>query len=107
MIDQDLKKIFTDRKIEISDEGFSERIARNLPGRKSLLPQIIMGSCITIGLAFVFAFQGFAPVFDQIYSLVTAINQSQIPSLSSIVTYLSILILTGIISYSVVQITEY
>jgi len=107
MTDQDFKKLFTAHQIDIPDEGFSDRIARNLPGRKSLLPQLIMGSLIVTGLVFVFAIQGFSPVFDQIYSLVTAINRSQMPSISAVVTYLSILAYTGIISYSVVQVAEY
>jgi len=107
MTDQDFKKLFAAHQIDIPDEGFSERLIRNLPGRKSLLPQLIMGSFIMIGLVFVFAIQRFTPVFDQIYSLVAAISLSQMPSLSSVVTYLSMLTLTGIITYSVVQVTEY
>jgi len=107
MQDQDFKKLFVTHKAEVPDEGFSEHITKQLPERKSLLPQIIMATFIVIGLALVFVIQGFVPVIDQIGSLITSISQMQMPSLTSVITYLSLLLSTGIISYSVKQVVEY
>ena len=107
MKEQEFEKIFAAHKVDVPDEGFSERITRQLPERKSLLPQIIMATFIVTGFALVFAIQGFVPVIDQIYSLITSISQMQLPSPSSIITYLSILVLTWIISYCAIQVAEY
>ena len=104
MDDKDLKKIAFAHKIDVADDGFAERIVRQLPERKSMLPQIVMITFITIGVALTLAIQGFTSVFEQISSLLNAISQAQIPSLSSIITYISALALTGFIGFSVAQV---
>ena len=103
MNDQDLKKIFLEQKVDIPDEGFSERVIRQLPERKSLLPQVIMITCITVGIILTIALQSIVPVFEQIELLINSISRLQIPSLLSIATYISVLALLGIIGYSVAQ----
>ena len=102
MNEQDLKKIFVTHKVEVPDEGFSERVVRQLPERKSLLPQIIMAVFIMIGIALMFAVLGVAPLLEQVNSLITSISLLQAPSLSSVITYIGLLSLTGIIGYAVV-----
>ena len=104
MNDKNFKKIFTEHKIDIPDKDFSERVNRHLPERKNRLPQIIMITFIAVGLILMFSIQGFAPVIDNINSLATSISRTEIPSASSIITYLSVLALIGIIAYSVVQV---
>ncbi|MDR2146447.1 MAG: DUF5056 domain-containing protein [Tannerella sp.] len=101
MKDQDFKKIFTEQKIDVPDEGFSEHVIRQLPERRSRLPQIIMGVFIMIGLALMFVIQDVTPLLKQIDSLIAAINQQQMPSLTSVVTYLCLLATCGIIGYSI------
>jgi len=103
MDDQDFKKIFTTHKSDISDDGFSKRLIEQLPERKSILPQAVMIVCIMIGLILTFAMQGFTPLFEQINSLITSISHLQMPSLSSIFTYLGVLIMTGFIGYSIMR----
>ena len=103
MNEQDLKKIFVTHKVEIPDEGFSERVVRQLPERKSLLPPILMAVFIMIGLVPAFALVCVAPLLEQINSLITSIGHLQAPSLVSVVTYIGLLSLTGIIGYAVVQ----
>ena len=101
MNDKDLKKLFTTHKVDVPDEGFSERIIKQLPERKSILPQIVMITFIAIGLALVFVIQGFVPVLEQINSLAASISHAQIPTASSIIAYLAVLALMGVIAYSV------
>jgi len=103
MNDQDFSKIFTAHKVEFPDEGFSERIIKRLPERKSMLPQMIMAVFVMIGLVLTFAIQGFTPLLEQINSLVIAISKLQIPSASSVIVYIGVLSMTGIIGYSVAQ----
>ena len=103
MNDKDFKKIMTDHKADIPDNGFSQRVIQQLPERKSVLPQIIMVLFILIGLAFVFVLQGFTPILEQIDSLIASISHQEIPSLTSIVAYFGVLVLLSFISYSVVQ----
>jgi len=106
MNDQDFRKIFTDHKVDIPDEDFSERVIRQLPERKSKLPQIVMIFFITVGLVFTFAIQGVIPFFEQINSLITSIGRLQAPSIYSIITYINLLIIAGVIGYSIVHVGE-
>jgi divalent metal cation (Fe/Co/Zn/Cd) transporter len=105
MNDQNFKNLFTAHKADISDDGFSERVVCRLPERKSLLPQMVMIVAITTGLILTFAMPGFAvSVAEQINSLITSINQSEIPSASSIAVYLGMLALLGTIGFSVAKV---
>jgi hypothetical protein len=88
---------------DFPDNGFSKRIFRQLPERKSLIPQIIMVASVVIGLGIVFSIRGFVPVMEQILSLVTSVSCLQMPSSGSIVTYIGLLTMTGTIGYSVMQ----
>ena len=103
MSDQNFSKIFTAHKVEFPDEGFSERVIRRLPERKNMLPQIVMIVFVLIGLVLTFAIQGFTPILEQINSLVVSISQLQIPTASSVIVYLGVLSMIGIIGYSVAQ----
>jgi len=98
-----LKKIFVAHKIDVPDEGFSERVMRQLPQRKSILPQMVMVVFVVIGLGLTFFILGVTPVLEQINSLITSISNLQAPSPIAVFTYMSILGLTGIIGYSVAQ----
>ena len=100
MNDQYFKEIFTKHKIDIPNKGFSERVVRQLPERKSLLPKFIMLASITIGLVMFFSIIEITPLVEQINDLITSINNLQIPSLSSVFTYLGLLTIIGIICYS-------
>jgi len=62
MNDTDLRKIVIAHKFDIPDEGFSERIVRQLPERKSMLPQLVMAVFIMIGLALTFTILGVTPL---------------------------------------------
>jgi len=99
----DLKKIFSDHKVDIPDDGFSERVIGRLPERMTMLPQIVMTTFVVVGLTLTFAIQGFVPVIEQIESLITSVSQLQIPPPSAIITYISLLALTGMIGFSVAQ----
>ena len=103
MSDQDFKKIFVAHKVDVSDNGFSKRVIRQLPERKNILPQMVMAVFIMIGLALTFALQGVTPVLDQINNLVISISHQQMPSPASVTAYLGVLALLGIISYSVMR----
>ena len=103
MNDQNFKRIFAAHRIDVADEGFSERLIRRLPERKNMLPQMVMTVFVAIGLALTFAIQGVSPLLEQIDSLIVSISQLQAPSPGAVIAYLSALSLMGIISYSVVQ----
>ena len=102
MNDQDFSEIFTAHKVEFPDEGFSERVIRRLPERKSMLPQMIMTVSVMTGLVLTFAIQGIT-MLKQINSLVISISKLQIPSASSIIVYIGALVMIGVIGYSVAQ----
>ena len=104
MNDTDFKKIFIDHRVDVSDGGFSERVIRQLPERKSMLPQMVMAVFIMIGLALMFAIQGVTPMIEQISSLTASISHLQAPSPGAVIAYLGVLTLTGIIGYSVTQV---
>ena len=103
MDDRDLKKIFSEHKVDVPNDGFSKHIITQLPERRNMLPQIVMAAFILMGLALTLAIQDIQPLIEQIDYLVTSISHLQIPSLVSVVTYFGILALLGIIGYSVAQ----
>jgi hypothetical protein len=104
MNDQDFKKIFTSHRVDIPDDGFSERVIRQLPERKSILPQVVMVVFVMMGLALTFAIQGVAPLLEQINSLITSISHLQAPSPGSVIAYICSLAMTGIIGFSVARV---
>jgi len=107
MNDKDLKKLFTSHKVEISDEGFSERVVQRLPQRTNILSQVIMITFIFIGFVLVFVLQGFAPLFEQISQLVGSIQHMEISSIAAIVGSLIIwTFLLGTVGFSVVSVSE-
>jgi len=107
MNEKDLKEIFKAHRIDIRDEGFSERIIRKLPERRNVLPHIIMVAFIIIGLSFCFIIQGITPIIEQVNSLITSINNLQAPSPSSVITYIVLLGTIGLISYPLVKTEEW
>jgi len=106
MNEQDFKKLFVTHKADIPDNGFSERIVRQLPERTNILPQIVMTVFIAIGLVLTFAIQGITPLLTQIGNLVTSISHLELPSLISVIAYFSVLGLVGIISFATVQVSK-
>ena len=106
MNDQNLKKLFEAHKVDVSDEGFSERIIRQLPERKSIFPQMVMAVFMMTGLAIIFVVQGVTPLLEQLNSLITSISHLQAPSPSSVITYIGLLSITGMIGYAVAQVDE-
>jgi hypothetical protein len=70
MNEQQIKKIFTDQKKEMPDDGFTRRAAYRLPERVSLFPQLLMGICAVLAAAFLFILLSSAPVREQIGLLV-------------------------------------
>ena len=103
MNEQDLKKIFETHKVDVPDEGFSEHVIRQLPERKSMVPQIVMAVFVMIGLAFMFAIVDVTLLLEQINSLITSISHLQTPSLSAVSTYIGLFFLTGIMGYTMIQ----
>jgi len=103
MKEEDLRKVFETHKTDVSDKGFSERIIKQLPERKSILPQIVMVVFILIGLALMFALNGVTPLLDPITGLITSVSRLQAPSPSSVVIYLGFLSMVGIIGYAMVK----
>ena len=100
---QDIRKIFEAHRVDIPDEGFTERVVRKLPERNSMLPQIVMAVFTMAGLALTFAIQGVTPLLEQINSLITSISNMQAPSPISVVTYMCALGMVGMIGFAVAQ----
>ena len=96
-----MKDLFESHKFDIPDDGFSERIIRRLPERNNMLPQIVMMVFIITGLAITFSLQGVSPLLAQINCLIISIGQLQAPSLTSVIAYLSVLVMIGTIGFSV------
>jgi len=103
MNEKDFQNIFLKNKIEISDNGFSERIIRQLSERKSILPQIMMTVLIIIAIVFIFITQDITFLIEQIIGLVISISQLKAPSTSSVIAYFGFLSIIGIIGYTLVQ----
>ena len=101
--EQDLKKFFVENKSEISDNGFSKNLQYLLPQRKSVLPQIIMFVCIVAGLSLTIFMTGFSNIETQFFSLIDSVVHLQIPSASSIMTYLGVLAALAFVGFAVAE----
>ena len=106
MEDKDFKKIFTAHKLNIPDNGFSEQVTKQLPERKSILPQIVIVVFILIGFALTFVTRGVTVLLEQINNLIMSISQLQAPSPNSVIICLVTLTIMGIVGYSIVQANE-
>ena len=103
MNDKDFRKLFSTHRVDIPDEGFSERVFKQLPERSNMLPQLVMIVFIMAGLALTMMIQGIVPLFEQIASLINSISHLQAPSHIAVFTYLGALGLIGMIGFSVAQ----
>jgi hypothetical protein len=99
--EQELKKIFEMHRVDIPDGEFSVKVKKRLPQRTSILPQVVMVLCISVGFILTLAIQGIDPVATNISDFVSAISRLQIPPTVSIITYLSGLVLLSVIGYVV------
>jgi hypothetical protein len=97
-----LKKIFETYRNDIPDNGFTEKVKDRLPSRPSFLPQILTGICMATGLLLVVLVHGMEPIIDNLFKLALSIGGLQVPSMVSVMTYLSILFYTGMISYALI-----
>ena len=103
MNDKDFKQLFVAHRVDIPDEGFTGRVIRRLPERKSVLPQAVMIVAVAAGLTVTFAIQGVTPILEQINSLIASVTHLQIPPASAIITYIGALGLMAMIGFSVAQ----
>ena len=101
MNEQEFKQIFLKQKVDIPDENFSERIAKHLPERKSMLPHLLMAIFTIVGLALMIAIQGITPIIEQFNRLIASVCHLQMPTSTSIIAYVGALTITGFIGYSV------
>ena len=106
MNEKALRKIFAEHKTDIPDKGWSEHVVKHLPPRKSVMPQIVMIVSVLIGLTLMFAIQDVTTIIEQIDSLTTSISLLQMPSPTALLTYLGVLLLTGVIGFGVARAGE-
>lgn len=69
-----LHTAFDTLKVELPDNGFSERIVRMLPERSPVLPQIIVGFCSLVGVALAFLLVGAAELTERMVALTGLLN---------------------------------
>jgi len=104
MNDKEFKKIFISHKFDVPNEGFSERVIRQLHERNNLLPHIVMITFVVFSLVFMFALNGFANFFEQINNLLISVSLMQIPLPSTIITCFTAFALTLFIGFSVAKV---
>jgi len=98
---ESIKKIFETNRVDFPDDGFSDRVIRQLPYRKNMLPQIVMVVFTMTGLVLTFAIQGVTPLLEQINSLIISISNLQAPSPGSVIAYIGALGVVGFIGFAV------
>lgn len=103
MNEKELRKIFTDHKKEVSDDGFTRRTVSALPERPALLPRWVTGLCVAAALASLWFVFTTAPVTEQLRLLVDSIARLKMPSTFSVAVYVGILTLLGAVGYSLVE----
>ena len=104
--EQDLKRIFKAKRLDIPDNGFSQQVRRNLPERKGTLLQIIVPLSAIAGFAIVVAIFGVMPIYNQMLDLTTAISRLQMPSAMSLFTYLGGMAVLASIAFTAAETLE-
>ena len=85
--DKKIHELFQSQRREIPDNGFSQRVMKDLPKKNSLLPKIIIPACFILGCILTFIVQSPFLFLEQLNDLGIAISQFRIPSASSVITY--------------------
>jgi hypothetical protein len=104
MNERQIKKLFTDRKADLPDDGFTERVLRQLPERRSRFPQVVMAVCIAIGLALTVAAIGLESVLEQFEVLAASMARMETPPLGAMAVYFAVLAMAGMIGYSLTRV---
>jgi hypothetical protein len=98
--EQDLKRIFEAKRLDIPDNGFSQQVRRNLPERKGIFLQIIAPLSAIAGFAIVVAIFGTMSIYNQMLDLITAVSRLQMPTMTSLFAYLSGMVMLGFIAFA-------
>ncbi len=101
--DKELYQAFKSNKSEIRDDGFTKRVMKELPEQNNILPRIIVLLSIVLGTIITVIVLGSIPFFDQVGSMVTSISQLQVPSSSSVTTYITGIVLLSSIGFAMSQ----
>ncbi len=80
---------------EIEDNGFSERVIRNLPDRYLLISKIIDGICFAACIIMFFVFNGFTTIYKSVISLI----ESQSNIIPHDINYTSIFIVCAVLLF--------
>ncbi|HCO68235.1 MAG TPA: hypothetical protein DIT04_10840 [Dysgonomonas sp.] len=102
--DKELNNFFKSHKKEINDNNFSREVMEKLPRRTGMLPYLIIAFCAAIGLYMTISIASISLLMDEMNALVISVSRMQIPSTASIITYLSILITLGTLSFAIYRV---
>ncbi|MDR2119865.1 MAG: DUF5056 domain-containing protein [Tannerella sp.] len=78
--EKDLKRMFSEQRREIADDGFSRGVKRRLPARPSCFPQMLTGGCAMIGMAAVFLLSDGGWIITGMSELFVSLGRLEWPS---------------------------
>lgn len=99
--DKEFQYLFKSIKDEIPDKGFSQEVMNKLPKRLNILPYLIIVVCAILGLSLTLNIVGVELFVEQIYSFALSLSRLEMPSISSITTYIVGLILLSTVSFAI------
>lgn len=79
--EEELREVFGKGRKEFADEGFTRRVMRQLPQRRSLLPQVIVAVCAVVGIGLTILILGFEPLAGAAQAMAAPLAGMQMPSL--------------------------
>lgn len=101
--DKELELLFKSNKPEIQDQGFSKEVMNKLPEKIRILPQIIIVCFAIVGIILSIAIQGVSTFVEGLNYIVIASNQIENVSVSSLMPYLTGMLVLGSIVYAVYE----
>ncbi|GHT10820.1 hypothetical protein AGMMS4956_02920 [Bacteroidia bacterium] len=103
-MDEHLHSLFKTNKIDLSDNGFSERVAASLPHKTWVFSQLLLMLCIAIGLGICVYMVGVHTILGNLATLIAYVCRLQMPPLSAVATYLIGMAVAAVVPWSVLNV---
>ena len=98
-----LEQFFAAQRIEIEDNGFSQRVMRRLPSRTSRLNRLWTLLCVVLGLVFFFVVRGWQALADAVTIVLRTLPAQDVFQLTPLTIVISLVLLAYMVVFHQIE----
>lgn len=98
-----LEQFFAAQRIDIADNGFSQRVMRRLPSRTSRLNRLWTLLCVVLGLVFFFVVRGWQALADAVTIVLRTLPAQDVFQLTPLTIVISLVLLAYMVVFHQIE----